>query len=38
MNGNISSLLPEEGEWKSRFYRTDVSLDYNMISGLFHFL
>lgn len=28
MNGNISSLLPEEGEWKSRFYRTDVSLDY----------
>ena len=28
MYGNISSLVPDEGDWKSRFYRTDVSLDY----------
>ncbi|WP_418586890.1 TonB-dependent receptor [Phocaeicola sp.] len=28
MYGSISSLLPEEGDWKSRFYRTDVALDY----------
>ena len=28
MNGKISSSLPDADDWKSRFYRTDASLDY----------
>lgn len=28
MNGKISSSLPDADDWKSRFYRTDISLDY----------
>lgn len=28
MNGKISSSLPDADDWKSRFYRTDILLDY----------
>ena len=28
MYGDIASLVPEADDWKSRFFRTDVSLDY----------
>ena len=28
MNGKVSSSLPDADDWGSRFYRTDVSLDY----------